>query len=56
MWQSGSALDQNIVDMNRYVMQLLNAQQAANSQLQLQTLQNQALHIAHMDALTSLDE
>ena len=31
MWQSGSALDQSIVDVNRSVMQLLTAQQAANS-------------------------
>ena len=35
MWQSGSALDQSIADMNRSIMQLLTAQQAANVQLQL---------------------
>ena len=35
-------------------MQLLTAQQAANVQLQVQTKQNQAVQIAHMDALKSL--
>ena len=51
MWQSGSALDQSIADMNRSVMQLLTAQQAANVQLQLQTQQNWAVQIAHTNAL-----
>ena len=32
MWQSGSALDQIIADMNRSIMQLLTAQQAVNAQ------------------------
>ena len=36
MWQSGLALDQSIVDMDRSVMQLLTAQQAASVKLQLQ--------------------
>ena len=56
MWQSSSALDQNIGDMNTYVTQLLTGQQTANTQLQLQTQQNQAVHIAHTDALRSLAE
>ena len=56
IWQSGSALDQSIADMNRSVMQLLNAQQAASAQLQLQMQQNQAVQIAHTDALRSLAE
>ena len=56
MWQSGSTLDQSIADMNRSVMQLLTAQQAANAQLQLQTQQNQAVQIAHTNSLTSLAE
>ena len=56
MWQSGSALDQSIAGMNRSVMQLLTAQQAANVQLQLQTQQNQAVQIAHMNALRFLAE
>ena len=56
MWQSGSALDQGIADMNRSFMQLLTVQQAANAQLQLQTEQNQAVEIAHMDPLRSLAE
>ena len=51
IWQGGSALDQSIVNLNRYVMQLLTAQQAANVQLQLQTQQNQAGQTAHTDAL-----
>ena len=42
--------------MNMSVMQLLVAQQAANVQLQLQTQQNQAMQIAHMDALRSLSK
>ena len=56
IWQSGSALDQIIVDMNRSVMQLLATQQADNVQLQLQTEQNWAVWIAHTDALRSLAE
>ena len=48
MLQSGSTLDQSIADMNRFVMQLLFAQQAANAQLQLQIQQNQAVQIAHI--------
>ena len=56
MWQSGSPLDQSIADMNQSVMQLLSAQQAANVQLQLQMLQNQAVEIAHTNALKSLAE
>ena len=43
MWESGSALDQSISDMNRSVMQLLTAQQAADVQLQLHTQYNQAV-------------
>ena len=54
MWQGGSALDPSIADMNRSVMQLFAAQQAANAQLQLQTQQNQAVQITHMGALRSL--
>ena len=42
--------------MNRCFLQLLNAQQAANAQLQLETQQNQAVQIAHTDALRSLAE
>ena len=56
MWQSDSALDQSIGDMNWSSMQLLTAQQAANAQLQLQTQQNQAVQIAHMDDVRSLAE
>ena len=37
-------------------MQLLTAQQGASVQLQLQTQQNQAVQIAHTDALKSLAE
>ena len=37
-------------------MQLLTAQQAANVQLQLQTQQNEGLHIAHTNALKTLAE
>ena len=54
MWQSGSALGQSIVDMNRSLMQLFAAQQAAKVQLQLQIQQNQAVQIVRMDALRSL--
>ena len=56
MWQSGSALDQSIADMNRSVMELLSSQQAANVQLQLQTQQNQDGQIAYMNTLKYLDE
>ena len=56
MWQSHSTLDQTIADMNRYDMPLLTAQQTANAQLQLLTQQNQAVQIAHTDALRSLAE
>ena len=56
IWQSGLSLDYSIADMNRLVMQLLTAQQAANAKLQLQTQQNQAVQIAHMDALRSQAE
>ena len=52
----GSALDKSIVEMNRSAMQLLTAQQVANAQLQLQTQQNQAVQITHMDILRSLNE
>ena len=44
------------MDMNRSVMQLLAAQQAANVQLQLQTQQNQAAQRAHVDALRPLTD
>ena len=54
MYQSGSALDQSSTDMNRSIMQLLTAQQATNADLQSQTQQNQAVHIAHTDDLRSL--
>ena len=37
-------------------MQLLTAQQAANTQLQLQTQQNQAVQVAHTNTLTTLAE
>ena len=37
-------------------MQLLTAQQTANTQLQLQTQQNNAVQIAYMDALRFLAE
>ena len=56
MWQSGSAIDQSIADMNRSVMWLLAVQQAASAQLQLQMQQNQAVQIAHTDGLRSLAE
>ena len=56
MRQSGSALNQNIADMNRSIMQWLAAQQAPNAQLQLQTQQNQTVKIAHSDASRSLAE
>ena len=56
MWQSSSTLDQSIADMNSSVMQMLDVQQAANVQLQLQTQQNQAVKIAYTDALKSLAE
>ena len=56
MWQRGSVLKQSIADMNRSVMQLLTDQQAANVQMQLQTQQNLAVQIAHMDTLRSLAE
>ena len=56
IWQNGLTLDQSIADMNKSVMQLGTAQQAASLQLQLQTQQNQAVKIAHMDALRSLAE
>ena len=56
MWQSCSTQDQSIADMSRSVMQLLTAQQTANVQLELQTQQNQAIQITHMDALRSLAE
>ena len=42
--------------MNRPVMQLLTAQQAANAKLQLQTQQNQAVQRAHTNALKTLAE
>ena len=42
--------------MNRSVMQLLIAQQAANAQLQLQTQQKQAVQIAPSNALKTLAE
>ena len=55
-WQSGSTLDQSILDRNQSVIQLLTAQQRANVQLQLQMQQNQAVQIAHTNALKSLAE
>ena len=56
MWQSGCELNQGIADRNRSVMQLLVTQQTANVQLQLQTQWNEAVQIAHTDALRSLAE
>ena len=41
--------------MNRSIMQLLTAQQAANAQLQLQTQQNQAVQKAQTNALKYFD-
>ena len=37
-------------------MQMFTGKQADNAQLQLQTQQNQAVQIAHMDAFRSLSE
>ena len=48
IWQSGSALDQSIADMNWSVIQLLTAQHAANVQLQLQMQQNQDVQIGQL--------
>ena len=56
MWQSGSALDQSSADMNRSVMQLLTAQQAANVQLQLQTMQSQVVQITHTNTFRNMAE
>ena len=50
------ALQQSIPDMNWSVMQVLSAQQAANTQLQVYTQHNQASQLAYTDLLRTLTE